>query len=108
VAKQYPLILLGGALLIGMLLGFSGKRGDGEAKGIEKIDKKISQLLVDLLFAVGIGLLEDVSKSQVFDEDDDDEERASSAASKNKLIQNAAGMAIEAGQKLRDSQKIGA
>ena len=80
-ARQYPLALMGGALLIGVLLGFSGKRGNGASKGAAKIDKKISTLLVDLLFAIGIGLLEDVSKSKVLDEEDDDETRAASAAS---------------------------
>lgn len=106
VARQYPLALMGGALLIGFLLGFSGKRRDGSSKGADKIDKKITKLFVDLLFAIGIGLLEDVSKSKVFDEDDEDEDRAASAASKNKMIRGAAGVAAEAGQKLRESQQL--
>jgi hypothetical protein len=104
-ARQYPLALMGGALLIGILLGFSGKRGDKAAKGAAKIDKKISKMLVDLLFAIGISLLEDVSKSKVFDEDDDDEARAASAASKNKMIRGAAGVAVDTGQKMRETHQ---
>lgn len=68
VAKQYPLALLGGALLVGLMLGLSGKRDEGEPRAIDKFDKKLSQILVDFLFAAGIGLLQDVSKSKVFDE----------------------------------------
>ena len=109
IARQYPLAIIGGALLVGMLLGFSSKRGSSApSKGASKVDSKISRLLVDLLFAIGIGLLEDVSKSKIFDEEDEDEDRAASAASKNKMIRGAAGVAVEAGQKLRETHQVSA
>jgi hypothetical protein len=104
-ARRYPLILVGGAVFIGMILGLSSSRGSKSSKRLAKIDKSVSSFLVDLLFAVGISLLKDISSSAVFDEDDEDEARASSASKKNELIRGAAGMAADASEKLRESQK---
>jgi len=58
-------------------------------------------MLVDVLFAIGIGLLEDVAQSQVFDEDGADAARARSASTRNMLIRGAAGMAAQTGVRLR-------
>lgn len=101
IAGRYPLALVGGALAVGIVLGLSGAKRQTRSPGEPKGNSRLAALLVDALFAIGIGLLEDVAQSQVFDEDDIDSGRARSASTRNMLIRGAAGMAAHTGVRLR-------
>lgn len=100
-AGRHPLALIGGALTIGVVLGLSGNKRDTDSTGAPKGNGRLAAFLIDALFAIGIGLIEDVALSQVFDEDDEDPARARSASARNTLIRGAAGIAAQAGVKLR-------
>lgn len=101
IAGRYPLALVGGALTIGILLGLSGDKRRARSPGESTEHSRLATMLVDVLFAIGIGLLEDVAQSQVFDEDGADAARARSASTRNMLIRGAAGMAAQTGVRLR-------
>lgn len=101
IAGRYPLALVGGALAIGILLGLSGGKRQHRPLGDSKESSRLAAFLVDALFAIGIGLLEDVAQSQVYNEDDPDAARARSASTRNLLIRGAAGMAAHTGDRLR-------
>lgn len=100
-AGRYPLVVIGGALAIGVALGLSGGKRDANPTNTTKGNGRLTTFLVDMLLAIGIGLLEDVALSQVFDEDDEDPARARSASTRNGLIRGAAGIAVQTGVKLR-------
>lgn len=101
IAGRYPLALVGGALAIGILLGISGGKRQTRPTADSRESSRLASFLVDALFTIGIGLLEDVAQSQVFDEDDADAARARSASTRNMLIRGAAGMAAHTGNRLR-------
>lgn len=103
IAGRHPLALIGGALAIGVLLGMSGKQSGRHSSGEAGGSGGLAAFFVDALFAIGIGLLEDVANSQIHDENahEEDAARASAAATKNTLVRSAAGLAVHAGEKLR-------
>lgn len=100
-AGRYPMAVIGGALAIGVVLGLSGGKRDADHSVASKGNGRLAAFLIDMLLTIGIGLLEDVALSQVFDEDDEDPARARSASTRNGLIRSAAGIAAQTGVKLR-------
>lgn len=101
IAVRYPLALVGGALALGILLGLSGGKRQNRPLVDTRESSRLAAFLVDALFAIGIGLLEDVAQSQVYNENDADAARARSASTRNLLIRGAAGMAAQTGDRLR-------